>query len=177
MKQASTRFWSKLHAQLKWNEVKKKTTTAFSSTVPFYVRHFCFGGRIFQKTLPLLEETQLSEEITFTSAIRHSVSDSVEQFALQSSPFSSSSSLWHLLSTLWFHHLLPSNTWRAILLEDSNKGTEGHIAAAGSILQWVLSRICGAELLRPDLWRVTVEFISIIHLAVQLPSLLWNKSC
>lgn len=95
-------------------------------------------------------------------------SDTEEQFALQSSMFSSSFSFWHLLSHCGFTICHPI-TFEELFLEDATKALWDILLQPARSYNEYCQGFEALNFLRPDLWRVTVEFISIIHLAAQLP--------
>lgn len=121
---------------LKWNEVKEleTITLVFSARQVFKPGIFHFSGEDLAETLCDFSELLKSQRKSPSQvALYIQVSDFVEQFALQSPLFSRSFSFWHLLSHCGFTICYPV-TLEELFLEDGNKGTEGHTAAAGCVL-------------------------------------------
>ena len=97
----------------------------------------------------LLEAAQTSQEILFTRALRHPVSDFREQFALQSLLFSSSDTCCqHCGCTICYPAKLEEPySWRM-----ATKVLRDTLLQLALSYNEPLSRMCGAELWRPDPW-------------------------
>lgn len=110
------------------------------------------------------------------SAIIHSGSGFVAQFALQSSLFPSSLSFGHLLSHCGLYHLAPNNIWRAIPRGQQQRYWGTYCC---SCLGLIMSAVRDLQHWTFAPWSVAGH--RRVHInnssRAQLPCLLWNKSC